>query len=92
MEELDKEVRELELRVDELESQQENIDETLRNQLDENDVRAIVEQLLGEQDNATKRDVALELNRYQLLFIKWMIATGVSITAIIITFVRFFLL
>jgi RNA binding exosome subunit len=92
LDELGKKMREIELRVDELESQQENIEDSLKKQLGENDIRAIVDRLFDEQDNATKRDVDLELNKQQLLIIKWVIGTGISVIAIIITFVRFFLL
>ncbi|WP_078547754.1 hypothetical protein [Litchfieldia alkalitelluris] len=92
MEDLEKKINELELRIDELESQQKNMEDSIKQQLDDNDIRVIVDELFEEKDNATKRDVDLELNKYQLKFIKWLIGTGVSVVAIAVTFVRFFLL
>lgn len=82
-------IKELEMKIEELESQQENFQETIQSQLDNNDVRTLMEQMLDEKDFVTAPDMEQSLSKSQVQLIKWIVGTGISSISIIITLFEF---
>ncbi|MCM3162119.1 hypothetical protein KDJ21_001615 [Metabacillus litoralis] len=89
MGEVEEKVHELEMKIHELEQQIEHIEEFHSNSLDENDVRAVVDGLLAEKNIATQEEIERQLNKSHLSLIKWILGTGVSIGALVVSIVRF---
>jgi regulator of replication initiation timing len=90
MGELEDNVHELEMRIYELEQQIEHIEEFHLDFLDENDVRAVVDDLLVEKNIATREEIERQINKSQLSLTKWIIGTGISIGALVVSIVQFF--
>lgn len=84
MERIELKIRELEMKLEELEILQENIHETVKNQLDNNDVRTLLEQVLAEKRFATHSDMEQRISASQIQLIKWIMGTGISTVSIII--------
>ncbi|GAM15721.1 hypothetical protein [Mesobacillus selenatarsenatis] len=89
MDNLELKIKELEMKIEELESQQENFQETVQSQLDNNDVRTLMEQMLDEKDFVTAPDMEQSLSKSQVQLIKWIVGTGISSISIIIALFEF---
>lgn len=83
MKNLELKIKELEMKIEELESMQENFQDSVQNQLDNNDVRSIVDQLLKEKEFTTYSDLEQEISKNQVQLIKWIVGTGISAVSII---------
>lgn len=81
---------ELEQRINELEQQLENLEELHSNHLDENDVRVVVDKIFMEKKIASQEEIDSKIYKSHLQLVKWIIATGISIGAVIISMMRFF--
>lgn len=77
-------MKELEMKIEELEILQENFQEMIRSQLDNNDVRTLLEQVLAEKRFATNADMEQRISASQVQLIKWMVGIGISTISIII--------
>lgn len=84
MENIELKILELEMKIEELEILQENFHDTIKNQLDNNDVRTLLEQMLAEKRFATYSDMEQKMSANQVQLIKWIIGTGISTVSIII--------
>lgn len=84
MDDIGLKVKELEMKIEELESLQENFQETVQNQLDNNDVRTLMEQVLAEKRFATRSEVEQRVSDSQVQLIKWIVGTGISTISIIL--------
>ena len=91
MMELELKVKELEDKHDELETLYDSLHETTKKQLDENDVRTIVDQLLIEKGFMTQTDVDKKISQSQLQLIKWVIGTGLTTIAVLGSLIKFFM-
>jgi hypothetical protein len=89
LEELELKVKELEMKIDELESLQENYQESLTNPLDENDVHALVDELIADKELVTQSDLEKSLSKAHLQMIKWVVGTGVSSVALLFGLLRY---
>lgn len=89
MKETDK-LRELELRINELEQQLEHFEKFHSNHLDENDVRVVVDKILREKRIASQGEIDSKISQSHLQLIKWIIGTGISIGAAILGMLQFF--
>lgn len=87
---LEEKVHDLEMKVQELEQQLEHLEEFHSNHLDENDVRAVVDQLFLDKQISTKEDIEGKINTSHLQLIKWIIGTGISVGAVVVSILRFF--
>ena len=87
MKNLELKIKELEMKIEELENLQDNLQEnfqdSVKNQLDHNDVRTLVDQLLKEKEFATFSDLEQEISKNQVQLIKWIVGTGISAVSII---------
>ncbi|HZH62449.1 MAG TPA: hypothetical protein VEY70_23355 [Metabacillus sp.] len=81
---------ELEQRIIELEQQLEHLEEFHSNHLDENDVRVVVDKIFMEKKIASQEEIDSKIVKSHLQLVKWIIATGISIGAVIISMIRFF--
>lgn len=84
MENIELKIMELEMKMEEFCILQENFHETVQNQLDNNDVRTLLEQVLAEKRFATSSELEQRINASQVQLIKWIIGTGISTVAIVI--------
>ncbi|MBM7660926.1 tetrahydromethanopterin S-methyltransferase subunit B [Bacillus mesophilus] len=91
MEELELKVKELEMKIDELESLQENYQESLTHSLDENDVHALVDELIAEKELITQADLEKSMSKAHLQMIKWVVGTGISSVALLLGLLRIFM-
>ena len=82
-------MKDLLLKIKELEYQIDNVEGKHSNHLDENDVRALVDKILTEKEYVTQKEVDRKTTESHLQLIKWIIGTGLSATAIIVTIVGF---
>ncbi|MGV2941696.1 hypothetical protein AB5I83_18995 [Mesobacillus sp. LC4] len=89
MDELEIKIKELEMKIEELESLQENFQETVQNQLDNSDVRILMEQMLAEKEFVTTSDLEQTVSKSQVQLIKWIVGTGISSVSIIIALFEF---
>ncbi|WP_226035293.1 hypothetical protein [Aquibacillus saliphilus] len=74
-----------EVKLGELESTVDKIEQLLNAKTDENDVKIIIEQLIKEKELVTKSDldyyqekIEANIKKTQVMMIKWVIGTGLS--------------
>ncbi|MFZ3577478.1 hypothetical protein [Virgibacillus sp. DJP39] len=92
MDELEKKIRELETKLlDEIENMENSIKNSKKDefQLDSNDVRAIIDQLLTEKGFVTQTELEQKVDQKHLQLIKWIVGTGLSSIAIVFSLVRY---
>lgn len=89
MKEIEIKIKELEMKIEELESLQENFQETIQGQLDNNDVRTLLEQILEGKKFVSTSDMEQRLSKSQVQLIKWIVGTGISSISIIIALFEF---
>ncbi|MFT9599667.1 hypothetical protein [Mesobacillus sp.] len=89
MEELELKIKELVMKIEELESLQENFQQSIQSQLDNNDVRTLMDQVLDEKEFVTLPDMEQRLSKSQVQLIKWIVGTGISSISIIIALFEF---
>jgi regulator of replication initiation timing len=89
MGDLEEKVHDLEMKVQELEQQLDHMEEFHSYHLDENDVRAVVDRLFTEKKLASKEDVEGKIDRSHLQLIKWIIGTGISVGAVVVSILHF---
>lgn len=82
-------IKELELKIEELEAMLDHIQDSSQTQLDQDDVRTVVNQLLGEKDVVTSAEFEKRLSQNQVLLIKWIVGTGISIISITFAMIQF---
>ncbi|WP_226678548.1 hypothetical protein [Mesobacillus jeotgali] len=70
MDELELKVKELEIKIEELESMQENFQESIQDQLDNNEVRTLIDLMVDEKGYVTTPDKEQRLSKSQVLLIK----------------------
>ncbi|MBT2638637.1 hypothetical protein [Bacillus sp. ISL-39] len=89
MKEIELKIKELEMKIEELESLQENFQVTIQSQLDNNDVRTLMNQILNEKDFVTTPDMEKSLSKSQVQLIKWIVGTGISTISIVVGLFEF---
>ena len=89
MDELELKVKELEMKIEELESIQENFQESIQDQLYNNDVRTLINQIVDEKGYVSTPDMEQRLSKSQVQLIKWIVGTGISTISIITALFEF---
>lgn len=89
MEDIELKVKELEMKIDEIESQQESLQSLTEHQLDNNDVKALLNDEIAEKGFMTQVEMEQMLNQKHLQLIKWIVGTGISTLAIVVSLFRY---
>lgn len=89
MKDVDVQIKELELKIKDLEHQIDRLEDRFSNQLDENDIRAVVDKVLSEKEFATPKQVESSVNESHLQLVKWIIGTGISVAAVVVSIYQF---
>ncbi|MDQ0232386.1 hypothetical protein [Metabacillus malikii] len=89
MKDVEVQIKELELKIKDLEHQIDRLEDKHTEQLDENDIRAVVDQVLNEKDFASPKQVESQVNESHLQLIKWIIGTGISVAAVVVSIYQF---
>ncbi len=82
-------VKELEMKMEELEALLENVQDSVQQQLDHDDIRTTVNQVLDEKELVTSSDLEQRISQSQVQLIKWIVGTGISTISIIIALLQF---
>jgi two-component sensor histidine kinase len=84
-------IKEIEGRINELSQLHEELHQFEKEQLDENDVHAIIDQYLIEKGYITESQLQNLLYKNKVTTMKWVIGTGLSIATITISIISLFL-
>lgn len=82
-------IQEVEIKLKEIDHKLEHFEDIHSSHLDENDVRALVDRILVEKEFATKIEIESAINEHHLQLVKWIIVTGISVIAVIVSFMQF---
>lgn len=91
MDNLKLKIKELEMKIEELDALIDNLQDSSQQQLNPDDVRALVIQLLGEKEIVASADLEKRLSQNQVQTIKWIVGTGISIVSITFAMIQFLL-
>ncbi|MFD1738964.1 hypothetical protein ACFSCX_20845 [Bacillus salitolerans] len=91
MEDKEIKLRELEVKLDELAKLHEEFHQHEKEQLNENDVYALIDQYLTEKGYISESELHSQLSRNKVSTMKWVVATGLSIATITISIIHIFL-
>jgi hypothetical protein len=89
MDNLKLKIKELELKIEELEALIDHIQDSSQPQLDHDDVRALVNQILADKEVVAAADLEKRLSQNQIQLIKWIVGTGISIISITFAMIQF---
>jgi hypothetical protein len=82
-------IEHLEMLVKEFGHQLKHFENIHQGHLDENDIRALVDRILIDKEFATKNEIESIVYASQLQLVKWIIGTGISVIAIVVSIIQF---
>lgn len=83
-------IKELDIKIKELEAKLEALKVAHEQQVQHQDVHTVIDQILTEKEFALKKEVESKLSQQQLQLIKWSAGTGISVIAVVISIIRVF--
>lgn len=90
MSDVEQKIKELDLKIKEVEGKLEALQVVNEQQLKQNDVPDIVNNILSEKEFALEQEIEKKMNEQQLQLIKWSAGTGISVIVVVISIFRIF--